>query len=82
MPHRGLSNKGERVRLGHIVTAHDLQDGGEHDSAGPDAVLQLFDVRGFVDPSLSCIERNHQRGVKPAVRDFGAGARVCKDRRL
>jgi hypothetical protein len=52
MPHRGLSNQGERFRLGRTVTTHDLQDGGEHDPPGPDAVLQLFDVRGFVDPSL------------------------------
>ena len=49
MPHRGLSNKRKRVRLRHAVTAHDLQNGGEHNPPGSNTVLQLFDVRGFVD---------------------------------
>ena len=47
MPHRSLPNECKRVRLGHIVMAHDLQDGGEHNPPGPDAILQLFDVRGL-----------------------------------
>jgi hypothetical protein len=34
------------------MTAHDLQNGGEHNAPGPNTVLQLFDVRGFINPSL------------------------------
>jgi hypothetical protein len=52
MPHRGLSNKCKGVGLGHTVTAHDLQNGGEHDPPGPNAILQLFDVGSFINLSL------------------------------
>jgi nicotinamidase/pyrazinamidase len=52
MSHRRLPNECKRVRLGHAVTAHDLQDGGEHDPSRPDAILELFDMSGCVDPSL------------------------------
>jgi hypothetical protein len=52
MPHRGLSNKRKRVRLRHAVTAHDMQNGGEHNASGSNAVIQFFDVCGFVNSSL------------------------------
>ena len=34
------------------MTAHDLQNGGEHNAPGSNAVLQLFDVGRFVNSSL------------------------------
>jgi hypothetical protein len=49
--------------LRHIMTAHDLQNGGEHDAPGSNAILQLFYVCRVFNPSLGGIERNHQRGV-------------------
>jgi hypothetical protein len=58
MPHRGLSDKCKRVRFGHVVTAHDLENGGEHDAPGSNTVLQPLDVRGYIHSSLRGIERN------------------------
>ena len=52
MAHRGLSNERKRVDLRHIVTPHDLQNGGEHDTPEPDPVFQLFDVGGFINLPL------------------------------
>ena len=63
MAHRGLSNERKRIRLRHIVTAHDLQNGREHDAPGSNAILQLFYVCRVFNPSLGGIERNHQCGV-------------------
>jgi hypothetical protein len=39
VPHGRLPDQPERVRFGKIVSAHDLQNRGEHHTPGADAVL-------------------------------------------
>jgi hypothetical protein len=46
------------------VTAHNLQNRGEDNASGTNAVFQSFDIGGFINFPMRGIERNNQRGIE------------------